>query len=155
MEQTFFVAEKIWTFLVLPAISFIAGIILLFFKEWYPAIACFVLFFVFSLILIIWKELFFVKISISSNGIRKVLGKKVIKNIIWEQLVEVRALPNYFIYFLDNKYEEKTLLNYKTNVCFVLTPKKLNIILQYKDKFQAKITDISILSDKDQQNLLN
>ena len=124
MEQRFFAIEKIWVFFMLPILSLISGIITLIFQEWYGAVACFVLFFVFLLILFIGRELFFAKISISLNGISKVFGKKNISNITWEQLIEVRALPNYFIYFLDHKYNEKDLLNYKKNVCFILTQKK-------------------------------
>ena len=87
MEQRFFAIEKIWVFFMLPILSLISGIITLIFQEWYGAVACFVLFFVFLLILFIGRELFFAKISISLNGISKVFGKKNIINITLEQLI--------------------------------------------------------------------
>ena len=151
MEQKFFATEKpIIYYSVFVSFPMVSCIVLLAYQEWWPAVTCFAVVFISLLFLAIWRELFFAKISLSENGISKVFGKKVINSIAWENLVEVRALSDYFLYFLDEKYDKKVLNNYKTNICLALTSKKLKILLQFKDKFQDKIIDITILSWADQ-----
>ena len=107
------------------------------------------------MILIIGRKTIFAKIKITKDGISKIYKNEIIKFISWNMLVEVRALPKYYLYFLDKPFDNNTLLDYKTNICFWLTDKNLNCLLQYKENFQNKISDINILSDKHQEILLN
>lgn len=154
MEKDIYVIPQIWLLFGMPTISFLATILLLILQEWYPALACFILCLIFILPLIIWRKLFFSKIKITSDGISRIYKNEVIKKIPWENLVEVRVVPKYSIYFLDEAYDKnKTLLQYRTNITFYLTKKNIEYLLSYKEKFKSKITDISLLSEK-YKNLL-
>ena len=155
MKQRFFVSSQIWSFFILPILSFLSAIILLIVHDWLPATVCFIFFVVFTLILIFERKIFFAKIEISDKGISKVFRTQIINYISWDRLVEFRALPRYFVYFLDKPFnKDTTLQNYKTNICFNLSNKRLEILLQYKDKFKSKITDISLLNET-HKNLLS
>lgn len=155
MKQTFYIIPYIWLFFGFPVLFLLSTIILLILKEWYPSIVCFVLMVITNLILIIGRKAIFAKIKITKDGISKIYKNEIIKFISWNMLVEVRALPKYYLYFLDKPFDNNTLLDYKTNICFWLTDKNLNCLLQYKENFQNKISDINILSDKHQEILLN
>ena len=127
------------------------SIILLLCKEWLPALFCFIAFLFFAIPCIIWRKLFFAKIEFSEDGVSKVYGKEVINSVKWEDIVEIRAFLQDFIYILDKPYDESILSKPKTNICFRITVEKLDAFLQSKEKFQDKITDISILSKKLQE----
>lgn len=109
---------------------------------------------VFSIILFIFRKIFFAKIEISNDGISKIYGKKTIKTIKWGNLYSVKTLPGYNLIFLDKEMDKTNILNnYKSNVSFLVNNKNIIILSRYTQYFKNKITDISLLS-KYHQNLL-
>ena len=97
MKNRFYCAE-VWPFYLLMAQPLLISIILLLCKEWLPVLFCFIAFLFFAIPCIIWRKLFFAKIEFSEFGVSKVYGKEVINSIKWEDKVEIRALPQNFIY---------------------------------------------------------
>lgn len=150
MKNRFYCFD-VWSFYLLIAFPIIASVILLFLEEWLPALFCFILSLLFAIPCIIWRKLFFAKLEFSETKVSKVYGKEVINSIKWEDVVEVRTLPRNFIYILAQPYDKSILNNYKTNICFWITGEKLDAFLQFKEKFQDKITDLTILSKKTQE----
>lgn len=155
MKRSVFIGEHVWTFFGLPVIALLACIITLVMKLWYESLFCGCIALILCIPLVVWRKLFFAKIEFDENYIKRKYRKEIIYAISWEDLVEVRAVPVNMIYFLDVNFDkDKLLKEYKKNICFALSNKNFKILMQYKDKFKDKITDISSLSKK-YQNLLN
>ncbi len=156
MKKEMFVMQDIWALFGLPVLSFVSSIILLILREWFPALFCFLLGLLFTIPLVIWRKLFFAKIRLTDEGVCRFFGDEIINKICWNDIVEVRVLAKRCVYFLDKPYDEKVIpLNYKTNICFNLTKKNFANLLQFKEKFKDKITDISLLSESQKRLLLD
>lgn len=102
------------------------------------------------------EKIVFAKIRLTDEGVCRFFGDEIINKICWNDVVEVRVLAKRCVYFLDKPYDEKVIpLNYKTNICFNLTKKNFANLLQFKEKFKDKITDISLLSESQKRLLLD
>lgn len=109
-----------------------------------------------TFIIIKSRKTLFSKILINEKGIARVYKTDVIKSLLWADLKIVRVVPNYHIIFLDeNITQVDANKNWKTNIIFSLNKKKIKIINKYKNYFENKLMDTSILGKVDRDLLLD
>ena len=150
-----FMLNKTGILLILDFIIFptIATIIVLFIDFNFTYLFILLLPITATILIFSGRKLIFCKISIDDNFITKKYKNEILYQVSWEELKFVKSFNSY-LYFLKYDFNrEEISKNLKHIIGFSLNKNSLNKILPYRNKFLDKITDISSLSKK-YQNLL-
>lgn len=139
-------------------IFFIPVILALVYKNIYATIfflICFLIIYIRLFVMTEEMKDIFHKIRVNSTGICRFYKNKIIHEIKWENLIEVRCYNEYNLIFLDYIANDAEIEKYtKTNIVVALTPKNIKGLALFKEHFKHKITDIKSLGKYEKDRLL-
>ena len=152
MEKAEYLTPQLWTFFLLPTLSFFASIVLLFLNEWYPALVCFIVCIIFMLPLIIWRKWFFMQILINEDGLKTFYKDYIFSEIKWNEIKDAKVttityydayisfskLPNIFVN-TKMAIKDKSIINVRLN------SKPGNVLIKYYKKIPIEIRDFEKL----------
>ena len=166
MKKPEYINELLLTILFvvfLNGIYFVLGIHALICKEYVGGVVLLSLFaFVLSFTIFMWRELFS-KLLINEEGITKYFGKKILKQIKWENIKEMQVVisrgyksMSKAIFVSDEVQNEKAETskklksiynNMNQNIKIETRSKFCYYFSLYKDKFPVEIKDLNLLPE--------
>jgi len=144
-------------YLILIMLPVVIGIIIIFFKEYYASMICFIIAILFSLPYICLRKYFFSKMLINDEGITKLYRNEILKKLKWEDIVVAQAVTTPHggqITFSDKPlFEGKEKWKNWKEIFVNMNSKFALELYKYKNKILVPIKDLEVLSQYVQDKL--